>query len=325
MKRWTGLFAVALLAYAATGFYIVKGNEQAVVRRFGRVVQTPDGQPRFVGSGLHYDLPWPWSQVDRVNFHQVRTVSIGVAEVEDLRESSFLQELPPDRKPQFLTGDKNILHLKIDVNYRISQRDATRYLFATESPERRLRLLAEAALSELLSQCGVDFVHTLGRAELQAALSARTEELVARHRLGLEVDSVTIDAVYPPTRVKSAFIDVANARADRARYIHTALAYQEQRHAEAIAETRRILDEAVTYKQRVVESARSQADSFRKLVESLRRTDREGIQSYAEARRMALARRYVETMQEVLRKAAAKVVLDSGKPVDLTILRDPKE
>src|SRR5207247_11180914 len=114
MKR-TLLLAVLLAIYLASGFYIVKGNEQAVVRRFGRA------QADLMTSGLHYDLPWPFARIDRVNVHQARTISVGVT-AGDLPEggNSFLREVNADRQAEFLTGDKNILNLQVQVQYQFA-------------------------------------------------------------------------------------------------------------------------------------------------------------------------------------------------------------
>ncbi|MGH7129970.1 MAG: hypothetical protein ACREIV_15470, partial [Planctomycetaceae bacterium] len=96
-------------------------------------------------------------------------------------------------------------------------------------------------------------------------------------------------------------------------------AYAEQRVAAGQAEARQILDEAATYRQQTVQTARGEAESFEKLIAQLRSEEAQGLHSYDEARKMALRRRYVDAMREVLRQVDGKVLLDSGKPVDLTI------
>src|SRR5262245_17595681 len=110
MKAIAWGLALAAL-YFATGFYVVRGNEQALVRRFGRA-RLP-----VAASGLHLDLPWPWTRIDRLNVHQVQNLSIGVSATEPVETSGFLQETYIDRQGEFLTGDKNILNLAVSVQY----------------------------------------------------------------------------------------------------------------------------------------------------------------------------------------------------------------
>lgn len=325
MKRSAIVLGLVALVYLASGFYVVGGNEKGVVRRCGRIMTSTDGHVILQNSGLHYDLPWPWSQIDRVNIHEVRTLTIGSPERTEVDGGPFLQAVDPMRQSQFLSGDKNILNVQIHVHYRISEQNVGDFLFGTEAPVAQLKLLAESALADAVIRSGVDFVHTLGRNQLREILMAETERLAREHRLGIEIDDVTVGGVHPPIRVKAQFLDVMNARADKATYVNQANAYAEQRLADAQATARKTLDESEIYHQQVVEQARGAADSFMQMVARFHRDEAEGIHSYAAARDMAQRRLYLETMQDVLRRVAGKVLIDSGKAVDLTIFRDPKE
>jgi membrane protease subunit HflK len=317
------LFAAILAGWLATGLFIVRGNERAVVRRFGRIVATPGGEPALRGSGLHGDLPWPLSQVDRVNFHEIRTVSLGQTETGDATEGGFLKAFDPADRSQFLTGDKNILHVRIDVQYRISEPDVADWLFGSDDPQRQLASLAEAALTDVVTAAGVDYVQTLGRADLQERLTVRLRELVAARRLGVDVETVALDDVRPPVRVKAAFLDVNDARADREKFVQSGLAYEEQKREQARGEARQIADQAAAARQQSVESARAKAESFERLVKQLRDEAERSGQSYAAVRQMTLRRRYLADVEQILKTASAKVFLDSGRQVDLTIVRPP--
>ncbi|MBW3542907.1 MAG: protease modulator HflK [Planctomycetes bacterium] len=313
----------ALLAWLATGFYVVRGNETAVVRRCGRLVRAGEGRPLLVSSGLHYDLPWPFSQVDRTNLSEVRTLTIGRIDLDDGGE--FLQVVDPSSRSRFLTGDKNLLNLQLNVQYRVSPAGVDRWLYASESNEARLRALVESAAAELVSQSGVDFVHPLGLGELRRLLTLRVQHLVDEQNLGIAVDEVTIAGVSPPVQVKSDFLDVANARADKEKYIHAAEAFAEEQLQAAQARAQETLDTARIEHEQLVTNARGRSDRFRKLIAQLRHEASLGGRSYEDARGMALRREYLSTMEDVLQDVAGKVFLDSGQPVDLTIFRDPKE
>jgi membrane protease subunit HflK len=319
------LFGLLLAAWAASGCYIIQGNEQAVIRRLGRVLTTGSGAVALRASGLHYDLPWPLSRVDRVNLNQIRTLTIGSAEVVDVEGAGFLQSAEAAGESQFLTGDKNVLHLQLNVHYRIAAGGVDRFLFGSESVDRRLQLLVESIAADLVSQSGVDYVHPLGLGELREQLTARTREMADALDLGVDVEEVAINSVYPPIQVKAQFLEVSNARADKEKSINQAAAYAEQKLAAARAESQQTLDAAQTFRQESIEAARGMADSFTKLVEQFRREEQQGVQSYAAARQMAARRIYTESIEDVLRVLAGKVFLDSGKPVDLTIFRDPKK
>jgi membrane protease subunit HflK len=325
VKRRIAVLGILLALYLATGLYVVGGNQKGVVRRFGRAVRTQAGLVDLRPSGLHYDLPWPLAQVDRINLNEVRTLSVGSSEEDETETGPFLKSVNAAGQSQFLTGDKNILSVHFNVHYRVSEFEVDDFLFASESPQRRLQLLAEAALADLALRSGVDFVHTLGRNELREMLIVGLRELVDAQRLGLVVDDVTIAGVYPPLRVKAQFLDVMNARADKETYINQALAYAAQRKEDAGAEASKKNDEAEIYHHNIVEDARGTADSFLKIVSRFELDQQQGIQTAAQSRQMAMKRQYIDAMEDIFRKVSGKVLLDSGKPVDLTIFRDPKE
>jgi modulator of FtsH protease HflK len=320
MKRTAILITILLLAWFATGFFVVRGNEKAVVRRFGKVLRNDGGTVALRASGLHFDLPWPFSRVDRVNLSEVRTLTVGRSELEDLSDAQFLRKADPAEESRYLTGDKNVLNVKLGIQYRIAEEQVDAYLFGTKSPERRLRALADDVLSELMVHSGVDFAHTHGRSVIQELLTDRLREQALRQRLGIRVDTVTLEAVEPPLRVRAAFLDVNNARADKEKYINGANAYAAERREAARSDASQILDEASIFRRGTVEQARAEADSFAKLIAQFRLPDGTTDET---ARRIAMRRMYIETMEDVLRRMKVKVILQSGKPVDLTITRDP--
>jgi membrane protease subunit HflK len=260
-----------------------------------------------------------------VNFNEIRALSIGTSDAENFQDTGFLQSISPPHISQFMTGDKNILNLQVNVHYRISEQHCRDYLYASEAPERRLKLVVEATVAGLIARSGVDFVHPLGLGQLREMLTAQTRLLADSQRLGIDVEEVAINSVSPPVLVKADFLDVQNARADREKFINAARAYAVSRLEAARAESKQRLDAAQIYCQRATEAARGSAESFNKLVAQLKAEESAGVQSYADARQMAMQRLYVDSMRDILGKVAGKVVLDSGKEVDLTIFRDPKE
>lgn len=326
MKFRLAVVGLLCAAWLATGFYIVRGNERAVVRRFGRPVS--DGAvsestgPRLVGSGLHFDLPWPLAVVDRVNLHQIRTLSIGATTGDEASDSAFLREFEPADRSQFLTGDKNILHIRVDVQYRIAADEVAAHLFGSVSTERRLQALSESLLTGLVTETGVDAVHTFGRAELQGRLAGALRHEVDRQRLGVEIESVSVEDVRPPIRVKAAFLDVNDARADREKFVQSALAVEQRRHEQARGEARRIEDEAESYRVQETSSAKATSESFDRLVAQLKTESLRTGATYAAVRNRALRRRYYDDMAQILKTVASKVVLETGRQVDITILKD---
>jgi len=306
--RWVVLL-IAVTAYFANGLFTVPANEIAVVRRFGRVVLPARG------SGLRFDLPWPLARIDRINLNASRTLTLGEATLEP---NAFLQ--PVSSVPTtFLTGDKNLLQLRVTVQYRISEEFLVEWLYASERPEQRLRLLVETTVADFVSRSGVDFVHTQGLAELNNRLLLAVRDQATRHRLGCEIEQVTIDRAEPPSRVKAEFLDVSNARADSARSVNDARAYAEQKRAEAQADARQLTDAAEQVRREKAAAAQGAADRFLALVTQLSRDADSSGRDYAASRALTMNRLYLETLREVLTRAKSKVVLDGQQPADIVL------
>ena len=319
MRRFfLGLFLL-ILVWTCSGFYVVRGNERGVVRRFGAVVMNETRQPQLSDSGWHYDLPWPFSDVARVNFNALRTLTIGIPEPVDVDVQDFLKPASQSQQTQFLTGDKNILNLQIAVQYRIAEDSVADWLFANDDPALTLKNLTESVATDLISQAGVDFVHPLGLGELRDQLTRRVRAESRQLSLGIDVDEVSISAVYPPIRVKAYFVDVANARADRQKYINAALAYEQQTEQSARAEQQRIRDAVFSEQQQLILKARASSQSFRKLVAELNRAGTYGTPAYANARTLVLQREYLTTLEDLLSRVKDKILIDSERPADVTI------
>jgi modulator of FtsH protease HflK len=324
VKRSRLLLLIPLAIWLATGFYVVRGNERGLVRRFGQLVVREGGAPRFQESGWHYDLPWPLARVDRINLNAVRTLTIGIPEPTDVSPRDFLQA-SRNEPWSYLTGDKNILNLQVVVQYRISERSVERWLYEVDDAESILRSLAEALVTDLVSVSGVDFVHPLGLAELRNLLTLRLRSEAAALGLGVEIDEAGINSVYPPLRVKAFFVDVANARTDQRKYVNAALAYEQQRSQEARSEARRIRDRAESAASRVVQESRATAESFRRLIAQFEQRGARGTPAYREYRDLALRQDYLATLELLLGRVKEKLIIDSEQPADLTILGNEDE
>src|ERR1039457_7099351 len=129
--RWTpGRIALAVAAvWGLTGIYLVAPDQQAVETLFGRVV-TPRVMP-----GLHYALPWPIQSFAKLKVRQLQRLVVG-GEIAD----SLLGRTPP-LASQFLTGDQNIINMRVVVQYSVSV--PADYLFQAQNPAQGVEAAAE--------------------------------------------------------------------------------------------------------------------------------------------------------------------------------------
>jgi membrane protease subunit HflK len=258
--------------------------------------------------------------VDRVNLNEVRTLSVPIQSQNPAAETELLgEESTPE--PVFLTGDKNLLNVRLTVHYRLADSGVGEFLYGSVAINERLSCLAETVTAEILAQSGVDFVQVSGLAELRQELTRKLQQQIDRQGLGLLVEEVTLDEITPPVQVKADFLDVANARADREQIIQAALSAAEQRRQSAEAEAREIRDASQSEAQQILQAAQGSAARFLQIIAQFQNPDSTETASRTLARRLALEQYYFQTVTEILERVKGKVFLDTGQPADLTLWR----
>lgn len=288
----------AVLLWLLSGTYLVRTDERAVVRRFGRVV---DGA---VQPGLHISLPWLIDRVDKLKVREQKRLSIGF----DLTDE-VLGRMSSSSQREFLTGDQNLINIALVLQYQIEE--PVDYLFATRNPTDLLRTAAESVLADAVADRGVDALLTTGKFEVQTELIRGIQEHANRYSLGIRLSSVNLSAVTPPGPVSEAFKQVASARADRDRFQQEAEAYANDLLPRARGEAEKTRAEALAYREASVRHARGDAGRFLKAYEG-----------YRTAKAVTRQRLYLETMEEILPRLNTVVVDSQGgrAPVDLNLV-----
>jgi membrane protease subunit HflK len=287
-----GLRLIAVMmatAWLLTGIYKVQPDEQGVVLRFGKWVDTSV-------SGLHYHLPYPIETVIFPKVTQVNQLQLGKAETGETTGARLVN------KNQMLTGDENIVEADCAVFWQI--KDAGRYLFKVYDPEGMLKVAAESALREVIGKNPIQSALSDKREQIAEQVKDGLQRLLDTEQAGILVTQVQLQRVDPPSAVIDAFNDVQRARADQQRARNEAEAYANDIIPRARGEAGRITQEAEAYKTQILNLAEGEAKSFLAV-----------YQSYAQAKDVTAWRLYLESMDEVLHKASKVVIDSSGKGV----------
>ena len=219
MHWWVATMA---LLYAASGITIVKPDEVAVVLRWGRLVGDTPGLQQH-GSGLLFSFPRPIDRVVRVPIKHVSEIAVTTL------ESSFATSaFDPVTVGYALTGDQNIVQVKMMAHYRV--RDPAEWAFYGPKSEDVLRVEITAAMVRSLGEMGVDRVLADGRRELVATATRRAQAGLDAVHSGLEISSLELTRLAPPAAlagdfdaVQSAFIGAETAKKDAQAYAETAV------------------------------------------------------------------------------------------------------
>ena len=285
------LVAIVVIGWAATSIYRVQPDEQGVVLRFGHWIDTT--QP-----GLHVHLPFPIDSVLFPKVTQINQVQLG--------NPSAPGDPASGRERQMLTGDENIVEADCAVFWKI--RDAGEFLFRVNAPEAAVKIAAEGALRDVISHTPIQAAMSDKRQQIADETKTLLQSLLDSEHAGIEITQVQLLRVEPPLAVIDAFNDVQRARADQERSRNEAEAYANDILPRARGDAERIRQDAEAYKTQVVNLAQGDASAFLSV-----------YASYQNAKEVTAWRLYLDSVDEVLRKAT-KVIFDtSGKGVSSVV------
>jgi membrane protease subunit HflK len=294
-RRRNRILLIIAALWVLSGVYIVGASQQAVVTRFGAVVE-----PR-VMPGIHIALPWPIDRVTKLKVQQLQRLVIGGEAADSVTgRSNPLQS-------QFLTGDQNIISMRVVVQYSVAL--PVDYLFRNENVARSVGAAVETALAQRIATRTVDAVLTTEKQALQDEVRAAAQKLIDDYQSGTLLSTVNIESIVPPPEAADAFRDVASARADSARIVNESEGYSNDLIPKARGEARQMTESAEAYKQKKINEAHGDADRFTQVAAE-----------YARASEVNGRRLYIETLEQLLPKIK-KLIVDKNGNLDLTIIR----
>jgi len=281
--------------WVLSGVYLVAPDQQAVETLFGKVVA-----PRVL-PGLHWAFPWPIQQVTKLRVRQLQRLVVGG----DLADGA-LGRTPP-LVYQFLTGDQNIINLRVVVQYSVGM--PADYLFQTQNPGQVVGAAVESEMARRVAHRPVDAVLTTEKAAIQDEVRTAAQQILNRYRAGVVLSTINIESAVPPPEAADAFRDVASARADTARIVSEAEGYSNDLIPKARGQANQMLEEAEGYRQKKLNEASGDGARFNQIAAE-----------YSKAAQVTGERLYLETMEQVLPRIK-KLIVDQNGNLDLTIIR----
>jgi len=284
-KGWGLLVAFLAMAWLLTGFYNVQPDEEALVLRFGRYVETTD-------PGLHFHLPAPIETISLAKVTRINQLQLSGGSV------TQFPGMQTTSRSQMLTGDENIVEADCAVFWKISNPVA--YTFRVADPDGNLRSTAESALRKVVSRYPIQDVLSAKRQEISDKVREEMQRQIDADGAGIIVTQVQLLRTDPPNAVIDAFNDVQRAREDRVRASNEAEAYSNDILPRARGQASQIVKDAEAYRSQVVNLAEGEAKSFLAV-----------YNSYAKYKASTAWRLYMDSVDELM-KRAGKIVIDSS-------------
>lgn len=294
------ILLVLLLLWGASGIYRVNPDELGVVMRFGKYHRTST-------PGLNYHLPSPIEKVLIPSVTTVNKVEIGRQNnadnpnVRDASPSGFAARggVPQLREGQMLTGDRNIVDVDFEVQWKIDASAPERYLFNMRDPASNVKAVAESAMREVIGRNNLDDILTSAQSQIAEDTKAIMQQMFDRYDAGVEIIAVNLSRPDVPQPVIDEFQDVKRAEQDKQAAASVAEGYANDILPKAKGEASKMTQDAEAYKSKVIADAEGDVARYNQI-----------YTQYVQAKDVTKRRIYLETMEAVL-KDMPKVIIDS--------------
>lgn len=302
-------FGIFVVLWLASGIYRVNSDELGIVMRFGEYSRTET-------PGLNYHLPSPIEQVIIPSVTTVNKVEIGHrsgnAENPSVRvaRSSMSDASSPSsgNEELMLTGDRNIVDIDFEVQWKIDATHPEKYLFNMRHPETNVRVVAESAMREVIGRTKLDDVLTGAQSQIAEDTKTLMQQMFDEYDAGIEIIAVNLSRPDVPQPVIDEFQDVKRAEQDKQTAESVAEGYSNDILPRAKGDAAKMLQDSEAYKSRVIADAEGNASRFKQI-----------YAEYVLAKDVTKRRMYLETMEEVL-KGMPKIIMESSKGGALPVL-----
>ena len=297
------LFLPVIILLVVAGFtstYTVQPEQEAVVKRFGRVIAI--NQP-----GFHFKLPLGVDRVQFVPTARVLKEEFGFRSAGTGGRTQYVKSSEHRGESLMLTGDLKVIDVEWVVQFQISA--ASKFLHHARDPIQTLRDVSEAVMRRIVgNSLGSD---VLTEKRVQVATSARVElqEILNSFDLGVQINTIELQDVTPPESVKPAFNEVNQAEQERERLINEAEKRRNQVIPRAEGQASQIIANAEAYRAERVNRARGEGGRFSAI-----------LAEYRNSPSITRRRLYLEMIDQVLPNAGPVYIMEEGASSPIPLL-----
>lgn len=295
-RKFFGIIAALLvLAWMATGFYVVDEGEEALVIRFGKYERTAN-------TGLNYHLPSPIEQIIKEKVATLRKEEIGFR-----TSSNYSNKSTKSSKAQvlqeslMLTGDQNIVEINFIIQWKIS--NLRNFVFNIDNTRDTVISAAESAMREVIGSTPIDKAITDGRSSIEHETKSLLQNILNSYKAGVEITTLKLLKADPPGEAIDAFRDVQTAKTDKEREINRAYAFSNEVIPKARGTAAQILLASEGYEKEVVERASGESGRFNLI-----------LNQYKTSKDITKKRIYLESM-DTLFQGMDKIIIDQKNTV----------
>lgn len=291
LNKWAPYFFVVLVImfFAGTSFYTVGPDEVGVIRRFGKYSATTN-------PGLHWKLPFNIDKLDKVKVKRIFKEEFGFRTLQAGINTKYSSQNFNDES-LMLTGDLNVLDVTWIVQFKI--KDPVHLLFNIRSPRETVRDISEAVMRQVVGDSAVSEALTSRRVEINQEVQTKLQEILDRYQSGIQIETVKLQDVNPPNKVKPSFNEVNEAKQEREKVINQSWEAYNKVIPKAKGQASKTISEAEGYASARVSKAQGDASKFI-----------ETYAAYKDAKEVTRRRLYLETMEEIIPRAGKVFIFE---------------
>lgn len=277
-----------LLIIAGTSCYVVDATEQSVVTRFGKYIKT-------VGPGLQFKLPFGIDRNYNIATQVVQTEQFGFKTVKAGTVNQYQNGITSEST--MLTGDLNIVDVEWIIQYRIVEPAA--WQFNVKDRTKTIRDISQSVINTLVGDRAILDVMGNERSAIESQALDLMNENFRQLGLGINVLTVRLQNIVPPTAVQTAFEDVNMAIQDMNRFINEGKEAYNSEIPRAQGNADRQIQVAQGYAVERVNKALGDVARFNSVYEE-----------YRKAPSVTRKRLYIETMEEIFNSQEKPTLID---------------
>lgn len=285
---WIIILGLAAIT-AFSSIYVVDETENAVITRFGKYTKTE-------GPGLHTKLPFGIEKNYNVDIKTVRAEQFGFKTVKSGRNNEYRNNI--SEESEMLTGDLNIVDVEWVIQYKVVEPKS--WLFNIYERQQTIRDISRSVINTLVGDRTIFDVMSADRSTIQNLAQEQMNNQFNSLGLGINVTTVQLQNVVPPSEVQEAFEDVNKASQDMKRLINEGKEAYNSEIPKAQGEADRQIQIAEGYAAERINMAKGDVARFNSVYEEYKRSPR-----------VTKERIYLETMDSIFGSEKKPDLIDS--------------
>ena len=267
LRRWLVFSAVIVLGLTGlrSMFYTVGVDEQALVLRFGQMVQAD----RAVEPGLHWKMPWPIDRVHR--FRTGRLNSLAVGNMADAN-TPMIWHFDHGDTTTYISGDNNLFLPYLIVHYRIKNPRDYYLHYRSGAADRLLEYQANQLLTHIFATKDYYDIALFERQEWTTAAERNLQRLLDEMNAGIEIVSFSLMDLHPPKDIAASYENVVAAYQNREQSLNEAERYYNTKLPETRGAAHKTVTEARSMAQARVKLSEGEAENYKMRLSGFRKS-----------------------------------------------------